>query len=50
MAQDIFEGGALRGQVLFTRARYAELLADYHKSVLTALSDVENALISRAAD
>lgn len=46
VAQDIFEGGALRGQVQYSHARYAELLADYHKAVISALSDVENALIS----
>ncbi len=46
VAQDIFEGGALRGQVQFSHARYAELLADYHKAVISALSDVENALIT----
>ena len=46
VAQDIFEGGALRGQVQYSHARYAELLADYHKAVISALSDVENALIT----
>lgn len=46
ITQDIFQGGALRGQVQYSHARYAELLADYHKAVLSALSDVENALIS----
>ena len=44
VTQDIFEGGALRGQVQYTHARYAELLAGYHKAVISALSDVENAL------
>lgn len=46
VAQSIFEGGALRGQYHYTQARYAELLADYHKSVISALSDVENALVA----
>ena len=46
VAQDIFEGGALRGQVQYSHARYAELLADYHKAVISAFSDVENALIA----
>ena len=46
LAQDIFEGGALRGQYQYSRARYAELLADYHQTVLSALEDVENALVA----
>lgn len=46
VAQSIFEGGALRGQYRYSKARYAELLADYHKSVISALSDVENALVA----
>jgi NodT family efflux transporter outer membrane factor (OMF) lipoprotein len=46
LAQTIFEGGALRGQYHYAQARYAELLADYHKSVLSGLSDVENALVA----
>lgn len=46
VAQDIFEGGALRGQVQYSHARYVELLADYHKAVISAFSDVENALIT----
>ncbi|HEX4023280.1 MAG TPA: efflux transporter outer membrane subunit [Steroidobacteraceae bacterium] len=52
LSQSIFQGGALRGQYQYSRARYAELLSDYHKTVMTALSDVENALIAvqQAAD
>ncbi|HEX4051056.1 MAG TPA: efflux transporter outer membrane subunit [Steroidobacteraceae bacterium] len=46
IAQSIFQGGALRGQYHYSQARYAELLADYHKSVLSALGDVENALVA----
>jgi outer membrane protein, multidrug efflux system len=46
LTQDIFEGGALRGQYQYSRARYAELLADYHKTVLSALEDVENDLVA----
>jgi multidrug efflux system outer membrane protein len=42
--QAIFEGGALRGQYQYTQARYAELLSDYHKTVLTALGNVEDSL------
>lgn len=52
ITQDIFEGGALRGQYQYTQARYAELLADYHKSVISALSDVDQALdaVQQTAD
>ncbi len=46
LAQDIFEGGALRGQYQYSQARYTELLADYHQTVLSALEDVENALVA----
>lgn len=46
IAQAIFEGGALRGQYQFTQSRYGELLADYHKSVISAFSDVEDALVA----
>ncbi len=46
LTQDIFEGGALRGQYQYSQARYAELLADYHKTVLSALEDVENDLVA----
>jgi len=46
IVQAVFEGGALRGQYRYSKARYAELLAGYHKSVLSALSDVENALVA----
>ena len=43
--QPIFRGGALLGQYRFSQARYEELLADYHKAVITALANVEDALI-----
>jgi outer membrane protein, multidrug efflux system len=46
VAQQIFAGGALTGRYQLTKARYSELLADYHKTVLTAFSDVENALVA----
>ena len=46
IAQQIFAGGALAGKYQQTRARYAELLADYHKSVISAFGDVENALVA----
>ena len=46
VAQQIFQGGAVTGRYQLTRARYSELLAGYHKSVLSAFSDVENALVA----
>lgn len=44
ITQPIFEGGALVGQYRFTKATYAELLADYHKAVISAFANVEDAL------
>jgi NodT family efflux transporter outer membrane factor (OMF) lipoprotein len=46
LTQPIFHGGALRGQVVFSNARYRELLSTYHKTVLTAFSNVESALVA----
>jgi outer membrane protein, multidrug efflux system len=46
LTQPIFHGGALRGQVAYTKARYTELLASYHKTVLTAFGNVEGALVA----
>jgi outer membrane protein, multidrug efflux system len=46
LMQPIFHGGALRGQVQYTKARYTELLTTYHKTVLTAFSNVESALVA----
>ncbi len=46
LTQPIFHGGALRGQVAYSKARYAELLTTYHKAVLTAFSNVESALVA----
>jgi outer membrane protein, multidrug efflux system len=46
LAQPIFHGGALRGQVAFNKARYTELLTTYHKTVLTAFTNVEDALVA----
>jgi len=46
LTQPIFHGGALRGQVDYSNARYTELLTTYHKTVLTAFSNVEDALIA----
>jgi NodT family efflux transporter outer membrane factor (OMF) lipoprotein len=44
LTQPIFHGGALHGQVAYSNARYTELLTTYHKTVLTAFSNVESAL------
>ena len=44
LTQPIFDGGALRGQLEQAKGRYAELLADYGKSVVQAFTDVEDAL------
>src|SRR5271168_237599 len=46
LLQPIFHGGALRGQVAFSKARYTELLTTYHKTVLTAFGNVESALVA----
>ncbi len=46
LTQPIFHGGALRGQVAYSNARYTELLTSYHKTVLTAFSNVESALVA----
>jgi len=46
LTQPIFHGGALRGQIAYSEARYTELLTVYHKTVLTAFSNVESALVA----
>jgi outer membrane protein, multidrug efflux system len=46
LLQPIFHGGALRGQVVFSNARYRELLSTYHKTVISAFSNVEDALVA----
>jgi NodT family efflux transporter outer membrane factor (OMF) lipoprotein len=46
LAQPIFNGGALQGQVDLQKGKFAELLADYRKTILTSFSDVENGLIA----
>lgn len=46
LTQPIFHGGALRGQLAYNRARYDELLANYHKAVLSAFSNVEGAIVA----
>jgi NodT family efflux transporter outer membrane factor (OMF) lipoprotein len=44
LAQVIFDGGRIQGQIDATRAREDELLGAYRGAVLAAFSDVENAL------
>jgi outer membrane protein, multidrug efflux system len=46
ITQPIFEGGALAGQYSLASAQYQELLADYHKAVISALANVEDALVA----
>src|SRR3984957_862473 len=46
LTQPIFQGGALVGQYRLSQARYEELLADYHKAVISAFANVEDSLIS----
>ncbi len=44
VAQTIFDNGQKGGQYEQARARYDELLADYRKAVVQALTDVQDAL------
>ncbi len=44
--QPIFQGGALVGEYQLARGHYEELLADYHKAVISALANVEDALVA----
>jgi outer membrane protein, multidrug efflux system len=46
LTQPIFQGGSILGQYRYSQARYRELLADYHKAVISALGNVEDALIA----
>jgi outer membrane protein, multidrug efflux system len=46
LTQPIFQGGALRGGYALAKAQYQELLADYHKAVISALANVEDALVA----
>ena len=47
-SQPIFHGGALEGAVEKYSGKYEELIIDYHKAVLSAFIDVEDALIAVA--
>jgi NodT family efflux transporter outer membrane factor (OMF) lipoprotein len=44
ITQPIFHGGAVLGQYRMSKARYDELLADYHKAVISAFGNVEDSL------
>jgi multidrug efflux system outer membrane protein len=46
LAQPIFKGGQIRAQIDAAQARYAELAANYAGTVLTAMREVEDALVS----
>jgi len=46
LAQPIFRGGQIRAQIDAAKARYAELAANYAGTVLTAMREVEDALVS----
>jgi multidrug efflux system outer membrane protein len=46
LTQPIFRGGEILGQYQLNKARYEELLADYHKAVIAAFGNVEDALVS----
>jgi NodT family efflux transporter outer membrane factor (OMF) lipoprotein len=44
VTQPIFEGGRLKGQVEYTKARYDELVQTYRRAILYAFGNVEDAL------
>jgi len=46
LAQPIFRGGQIRAQIDAAEARYAELAANYAGTILTAMREVEDALVS----
>lgn len=46
LAQPIFAGGQLQAGVDLAKGRYSELAAQYAKTVLTAVKEVEDALVS----
>ena len=46
LTQPIFHAGALRAQVALNNARYTELLSTYHKAVISAFGNVEDALVA----
>ena len=46
VTQPIFEGGKLRGQLALSEAQRQQFLESYRKSIVSALTDVENALVA----
>ena len=48
LTQSLFSGGALRSQVELAEARQRELVASYQEAVISALRDVNDALIARS--
>lgn len=48
LVQPILDGALIQGQYELQKGVYAERLADYHKQILTAFGDVENALVAVA--
>jgi multidrug efflux system outer membrane protein len=46
LAQPIFKGGQIRAQIDAAKARYAELAANYAGTVLIAIQEVEDSLVS----
>jgi multidrug efflux system outer membrane protein len=46
LTQPLFEGGRLKGQYQNSQARYDELTQVYKKAVVSAFSDVEDALVA----
>lgn len=46
LAQPLFEGGKLRGQLQLSKEQKEEMVLDYRKTILGAFRDVSNALIA----
>ena len=46
LTQPIFDGGKILGNFEFTKAKQDELLQTYRKTVVSAFTDVDNALVS----
>jgi multidrug efflux system outer membrane protein len=44
LTQPIFQGGAIAGAYAQSKGRYQELLADYHKAVISAFGNTQDAL------
>jgi NodT family efflux transporter outer membrane factor (OMF) lipoprotein len=48
LLQPLFQGGQLKGQLRFSRARQVELVATYRQTVIAAFQDIEDVLSSVA--